>query len=87
MCLIVPRLSSGIGAPGNGELGAEGPDRGAPSGEAAADGDAQPPQAHLHSADRQRENARERGQPAAGAAVLRNQVRPRGEERTQSPAS
>lgn len=87
MCLTVPRLSSGIRAPGNGELGAEGPDRGASSGEAAADGDAQPPQAHLHRADRQRENTRERGQPAAGAAVRRNQVRLREKRGLKSPAS
>lgn len=73
--LFIEPSSSGVGASGNGELRAEGPDRGAPFGEAAADGDAQPPQAHVHRADRQRQNARERGQPTAGAAGRRNQMK------------
>lgn len=63
----VPR--PGIGASGDGELGAEGPDRGAPPGAAAADGDAEPAPAHLHCEDGQREDAGGRGQPPAGAAV------------------
>ena len=74
--LIIQRLCPGIGASGDGELRAEGPDRGAPSGETAANGDAQPPPAHLHREDRQRQNTGERGQPVAGAAVHRRQVKP-----------
>lgn len=70
-------LFPGIGASGDGELRPEGPDRGAPSGEAAANGDAQSPPAHLHRSDRQRQNTGERGQPLAGAAVHRCQVKTR----------
>lgn len=74
--LIIQNLCPGIGASGDGELWPEGPDRGAPHGEAAADGDAQSPPAHLHCEDRQRQNTWERGQPPAGAAVCRRQVKP-----------
>lgn len=59
---------SGVGASGGGELGAEGPDRGAEGGAAAADAHAQPPPAHLHRAHRQHQDARQRGEPPAGAA-------------------
>lgn len=74
----LPRLRPGIGASGDGELRAEGPNRGAPPGTAAADGDAEPPPAHLHREDGQCENAGERGQPSAGAAVLRRKIRSEG---------
>ncbi len=73
---MIQHLCPGIGASGDGELGAQGPDRGAPSGEAAANGDAQSPPAHLQREDRQRQDPRERGQPPAGAAVRRRQVKP-----------
>lgn len=69
-------ICPGIRASGDGELRAEGSDRRAPYGEAAANGNAQSPPAHLHREDRQCENTRERGQPPAGAAVRRNQMKP-----------
>lgn len=64
-------LCPGIRASGDGELGAEGPDRGAPRGETTAHGNAEPPPAHLHREDRQRQDARQRGQPPARTAGFR----------------
>lgn len=83
--LIIAHLHPGIRAPGDGELWAQGSDRGAPSGEAAAHGDAQSPPTHLHCEDWQCQNARERGQPSAGAAIHWRQVKPGKTRDTQNP--
>lgn len=83
-CVFPPQ---GVGASGDGQLGSEGPDRGAAPGEAAADGDAQPPPAHLHREDRQRQNPRGRGQPPAGAAVRPRRVKPPSARCASSPIS
>lgn len=58
----------GIREAGDVKLGLKSPDRGAEAGAAAAHPHAQPPPADVHSADRQRQNPGERGQPFAGAA-------------------
>lgn len=81
---LIRCLCAGVGAAGDGQLGAQGPDRGAPPGKAAVDGDAQPPPAHLHREDRQCENARERSQPSAGAAVRPKQVKVQVQEQAQT---